>query len=156
NLLSNAFKFTPNGGRIRLSLLGVDDRFRVEVADSGEGIPADKRSEVFERFQRLSSGTIRRLPGTRLGLSIVRDFTALLSGRVSVADAPEGGALSVLDLPIAPPPGATIRPPLTIETDSCQIDQQIDDLRDPDTVAPASDEEHAPHVLVVEDNHDLN
>ncbi len=55
NLLSNAFKFTPGGGRVRLSLREDGPRFRVEVADSGPGIPVDKREAVFERFEQLEA-----------------------------------------------------------------------------------------------------
>ncbi len=93
NLLSNAFKFTPGGGRVRLSLREDGSRFRVEVADSGPGIPVDKREAVFERFEQLEADPTRPRAGTGLGLSIVRDFAALLGGSASVGDAPEGGAL---------------------------------------------------------------
>ena len=110
NLLSNAFKFTPNGGRVRVSLSQSKDRFRVEVGDSGPGVPPEKRVAVFERFQRFDHGRGGWQAGAGLGLSIVKDFTALLAGTVSIGDAPEGGALFVLDSPSVAPAGMPVKP----------------------------------------------
>jgi PAS domain S-box-containing protein len=110
NLLSNAFTFTPVGGRLRLSLRRTDtDRIEVQVADSGPGIPPEKREIVFERFHRLDDGTTRRFGGTGLGLAISRDFVLLHHGSISVSEAPEGGALFTVEIPRAAPPGMKVR-----------------------------------------------
>ena len=110
NLLSNAFKFTPPGGRIRLTLREAAERAHLEVADSGPGIPADRREAVFERFGPVAAESPRRHAGTGLGLAIVRELVQLHGGTVAIADAPEGGALVAVELPRAAPPGVAVRP----------------------------------------------
>jgi PAS domain S-box-containing protein len=157
NLLSNAFKFTPGGERVRLSLREAGGRFSLEVADSGPGIPLDKREAVFERFEQLEVDAARPPAGTGLGLSIVRDFAALLGGQVSIGDAPEGGALFVLDLPSAAPPGTAIRPGSGERLNVREVDQLVDEFRAPRAVPGgdvASERSHG-RVLVVEDNRDI-
>lgn len=109
NLLSNAFKFTPAGGRMRLSLRRVGAYVEAEVADSGPGIPSEQREVVFERFRQLEGGTARRFGGTGLGLAIARDLVALHHGTITVGDAPEGGALFTATLPLRAPRGAVVR-----------------------------------------------
>jgi PAS domain S-box-containing protein len=159
NLVSNAFKFTPDGGRVRVSLREGGPRFRVEVADSGPGIPADKREAVFERFEQLETDTTRPRAGTGLGLSIVRDFAALLEGRVSVGDAPEGGALFVVEMPSTAPSGAAVRPLGGEQAIAHEIEQLVDELRKrhpaPDADLVATKRE-AGRVLLVEDNRDMS
>ncbi|MFZ5471406.1 MAG: ATP-binding protein, partial [Myxococcota bacterium] len=111
NLLSNAFKFTPAGGRMRLSLRPVGtEQVEVQVADSGPGIVPEKREAVFERFRQLEGGTTRRFGGTGLGLAIARDFVMLHHGSISVGDAPEGGASFTVTLPRTAPRGTRVRP----------------------------------------------
>jgi PAS domain S-box-containing protein/diguanylate cyclase (GGDEF)-like protein len=103
NLLANALKHAPPGGVVRCTLAVVGERLRLEVADNGPGVARDLREEVFERYRR-GAGSAARPGGTGLGLTIVRDLVALHNGMVSLSDAPEGGALFVVDLPLASPP----------------------------------------------------
>ena len=101
NLLSNAFKFTPDGGRIRLSLQPLPGaRALVSVQDSGPGIDKAMHSEVFERFRQLQAGTTRNHAGTGLGLAIAKEFVELHSGTIGVIDAPGGGSLFQVELPL--------------------------------------------------------
>jgi PAS domain S-box-containing protein len=159
NLVSNAFKFTPPGGRVRISLRDADGRMVVEVGDSGPGIPEEKRQEVFEPFRQLERGSTRP-GGTGLGLSIVKDFTSLLGGTISIADASEGGALFVLDFPKMAPQGISVRSGAGERTDVRDAEQMVATLRDrrpPETTAAgaaATGEEGL--VLVVEDHHDMS
>src|SRR5438067_1623708 len=83
NLLSNAFKFTPEGGRVRCSLRSDDPRFVLEVADSGPGIPRERRDAALERFVQLVSGPARGFGGTGLGLAIARDLGEMHGGRIA-------------------------------------------------------------------------
>jgi signal transduction histidine kinase len=106
NLLSNAFKFTPASGTVRLRLLAgetdaaaPDAGFRLEVGDSGPGVPPEERERVFARFARGAGETARRTGGTGLGLSIVKDLVELHGGRVEIGTAPEGGALFTIRVP---------------------------------------------------------
>lgn len=99
NLLSNAFKFTPDGGRIRLSLQPLPGaRALVSVQDSGPGIDKAMHGAVFERFRQLQTGTTRNHAGTGLGLAIAKEFVELHSGTIGVIDAPGGGSLFQVEL----------------------------------------------------------
>ena len=110
NLLSNAFKFTPSGGRIRCALeLSADDRVLFSVQDSGPGVAPDMRSAIFERFRQAQGGTTRDFGGTGLGLAIAKEFVDLHGGTIAVSDAPGGGALFQVEMPLRAPAGAYVR-----------------------------------------------
>lgn len=97
NLLSNALRHTPVGGRVRVAVTQEEGRVSLCVQDEGPGVPAELRDRVFDRFFRVPGD---ESAGTGLGLSIVREIVGAHGGRVSVRDAPEGGALFVVDLPV--------------------------------------------------------
>jgi diguanylate cyclase (GGDEF)-like protein/PAS domain S-box-containing protein len=99
NLLANALKYAPAGGLVRCTVAAVGERLRIEVADSGPGVAAGLREMVFERF-RQGPGSAGRPGGAGLGLSIVRDLVEAHGGTVALSDAPEGGALFVVELPL--------------------------------------------------------
>jgi PAS domain S-box-containing protein len=101
NLLANALRFTPVRGTVRCTLVRDGDDARLEVADSGIGVPPDERDRLFERFRTLSNGS-RRQAGAGLGLAIVHEFVALHGGTIAVDSAPEGGALFTVRLPRSP------------------------------------------------------
>jgi PAS domain S-box-containing protein len=84
NLMSNAVKFTPNGGRISVSAAQIDQRIRIEIADTGIGIDAAFLPHVFDRFRQADSATTRRYGGLGLGLAIVHDLVRLHGGDVEV------------------------------------------------------------------------
>ncbi|TMC11311.1 MAG: hybrid sensor histidine kinase/response regulator [Chloroflexi bacterium] len=159
NLLSNAFKFTPPGGTIRLELRVEpgSDRALVEVADSGPGIAPGQREAVFERFRQVEGDATRRFGGTGLGLSIARELVLLHGGSLAVSDAPEGGALFVIDLPLAAPPGAVVRPAVAagpVTRAAVIEDEHAGGAGAP--AAAAAGPEDRPLVLVIEDNRDMN
>jgi PAS domain S-box-containing protein len=110
NLLSNALKFSPASGTVRITLRGPADAVRLEVADSGPGIPERLRAAVFERFQQADDAPSGRVQGSGIGLSIVRDLVALHGGSVTVERAPEGGALFAVGLSLEPAPRAVTAP----------------------------------------------
>lgn len=99
NLVANALKHAPRGGLVRCSITAAAERLRIEVADDGPGVAAGLREEIFERYRR-GAGSASRADGTGLGLTIVRDLVALHEGTVTLTDAPEGGALFVVELPL--------------------------------------------------------
>ena len=99
NLLANALKYAPAGGTVRCTVASGGERLRIEVADSGPGVDDGLRETIFERYRR-GAGSAARPGGTGLGLAIVRDLVALHNGIVTLTDAPEGGALFVVDLPL--------------------------------------------------------
>lgn len=82
NLLHNAVKFSPKGGRITLRVLDLGDHVQVSVQDTGIGIPSDKLERIFERFYQVDGSTKRRFGGMGLGLAIVKRIVEAHGGRV--------------------------------------------------------------------------
>jgi PAS domain S-box-containing protein len=102
NLLTNAVKFTPSGGRIDVVMERVNSHVEVSVEDSGIGIKPEFLAFVFDRFRQADSSTTRRHGGLGLGLSIVKHLVELHGGSVRVKSAGEGqGATFVVSLPIS-------------------------------------------------------
>jgi PAS domain S-box-containing protein len=107
NLLTNAVKFTPSGGRIQVRLDRSDTRLIVRVSDTGEGIPAEFMPHVFERFRQADSSQSRRHGGLGIGLSLVRQLVELHGGTVQVESAGKGqGATFIVSLPLRDIQGA--------------------------------------------------
>jgi PAS domain S-box-containing protein len=100
NYLSNALKFTPDGGRVRVRLRpDADEWFRLEVEDTGGGIPADQMSRLFTAFQQLESSSSKRHGGTGLGLALTRKLAEAQGGSVGVRPAEGGGSVFFALLP---------------------------------------------------------
>ena len=84
NLLSNAFKFTPDGGRILVSLSVSESHVDVRVQDSGVGVPPGQRDQIFKRFYEKSDLTISRIKGTGIGLSLSKQMVELHQGTIEL------------------------------------------------------------------------
>ena len=102
NLLDNAIKYSEPGGRIEIALTGTPDGVRIDVSDTGIGIPEADRARIFERFYRVEKARSRDLGGTGLGLSIVKHLVQTLRGEVFVASREGKGTTFTLRLPAAP------------------------------------------------------
>ena len=96
NLLSNAFRWTPDGGRVDLELTQVDGTIRVAVDDTGPGIPEDERERIFRPFWSQDG------QGTGLGLAIARELAAALGGDIELRTTPGHGSRFELVLPARP------------------------------------------------------
>jgi signal transduction histidine kinase len=101
NLVSNAIKFTPPGGRIDVRLATLDGHVRLEVSDTGFGIPEPEREKLFERFFRSQTALERQIQGTGLGLYISKAIVEAHGGRIGVQSAEGRGTTFVVELPIA-------------------------------------------------------
>lgn len=102
NVLHNAVKFTPDGGRINMDLSCVDGMALIVVTDTGIGIPADFLPHMFERFRQFEGGARREYGGLGLGLSLVRHFIELHGGTVAAeSEGPGKGATFRITLPLA-------------------------------------------------------
>ncbi|MCG8580827.1 MAG: ATP-binding protein [Bacteroidales bacterium] len=102
NLLSNAFKYTPDKGTITFSIhMSVQsNQLQISVEDSGKGIPDNQLNHVFNRFYRVEDSSGFMVNGTGLGLSIVRTFTEMHAGRVDVTNNEGPGCTFTLSLPL--------------------------------------------------------
>ncbi len=97
NLVDNALKFTPPGGRIEVGLANVDGRGIIRVADTGPGIDPAEMPFIFERFFR---GAHAGSEGSGLGLSLCREIARMHGGQIAAANRPGGGAVFVVKLPL--------------------------------------------------------
>ena len=101
NLISNAIKFTPVGGRVDVRVFRADGAAVIEVSDTGVGIPEEDRPHLFERFYRADSATAAAVQGTGLGLAIVGAITESHGGTVAVQSGEREGATFVVRLPLS-------------------------------------------------------
>jgi signal transduction histidine kinase len=99
NLLANALKFTAPDGSIDVILSVRGDRARIEVRDTGVGIPPAVHGRLFERFFRASNATEQETPGAGLGLTIVKAIVEAHGGRVGVESSERVGTTFSVDLP---------------------------------------------------------
>jgi len=97
NLLGNAVKFTPSGGRIEVAAQGADGQVRIAVRDTGPGIPLEEQTRIFESFYRLS-GAASAAEGTGLGLAIAHRLVSLQGGEMGVESQPGHGACFFFNL----------------------------------------------------------
>ncbi len=103
NLLANAIKFTPRGGRVQVRLERINSHIEIAVSDTGVGIKPEFLPHVFERFRQADQKTTRKHGGLGLGLAIARHLIELHGGTVQAESAGEGhGATFVIKLPLVP------------------------------------------------------
>jgi CheY-like chemotaxis protein/signal transduction histidine kinase/CHASE3 domain sensor protein len=150
NLLSNAFKFTPENGTVAINVTpgSLDKTVNFCIKDSGIGIPADKQKIIFDAFQQADGSTSRKYGGTGLGLSISRELAALLGGTISVTSEPGNGSEFILTLPFIAPeaPEITDEPFPTVET----FNSSAAFLKP--VVKTAANSNREPLVVIVEDD----
>jgi two-component system phosphate regulon sensor histidine kinase PhoR len=102
NLLDNAVKYTPEGGRLSVRWRAEGEQVLLEVSDTGIGIPEADLPRIFERFYRVDKARSREMGGTGLGLSIVKHLTQALRGSVRADSRPGRGTTFIVSLPRAP------------------------------------------------------
>jgi signal transduction histidine kinase len=142
NLLSNALKFTPKGGRVTVGITACEGEAEIFVSDTGIGIPADFLPYVFDRFRQADSSMSRRHSGLGLGMAIVRHLVELHGGTVSVESDGEGkGATFRLRLPTRRAEVAPLQAPQQREPEVATGSLELDRLQ-------------GLHVLIVEDDTD--
>jgi signal transduction histidine kinase/DNA-binding response OmpR family regulator len=111
NLIGNAVKFTPDGGTIELAAKRIDDHVRLEVRDSGPGIPPHEQKRIFEAFYRLTQNT-KAAEGSGLGLAITQRLVELHGGKLGLESEPGTGSCFFFTLPLVP----SVEPRREIET----------------------------------------
>src|SRR5207248_2587547 len=99
NLISNAVKYSPNATAVTIAARAREDSLLIEVADQGYGIPESDLSRIFEKFYRVPRVQDAGVPGTGLGLSLVREIAELHHGTVSVKSEVGHGSTFTLRIP---------------------------------------------------------
>jgi signal transduction histidine kinase/class 3 adenylate cyclase len=151
NYLSNALKYTPDGGRVTVGVERRDGRARLFVRDSGAGIAADQQDKLFRTFSQVDGTATRAHEGTGLGLALVKQLVERMGGEVGVISAPGAGSTFWAELPLhdgpAEPIGEDFRPK----------DWLLDEGRRARAAPVAEDpgQGDGAVILVVDDNDDL-
>ena len=99
NLIANALRHTPSGGRVTVSAVRLDDRVEVSIRDTGEGIPAEDLPHIFERFYRGEKSRSRETGGAGLGLAIARSIIEAHGGNIRAASEPGNGSQFTFTIP---------------------------------------------------------
>ncbi|MBC3787754.1 ATP-binding protein [Spirosoma utsteinense] len=164
NLLANALKFTPNGGRVQVTgHVTAANQFMLTVSDTGIGIPQDQLERIFERFHQVDARSTRSFSGTGIGLSLVRELAHWLGGHVRVESRIDQGSTFTVELPLtvpngdpsSPPTAAVDAPPLHAAPILPTNQPTLVPKRERPTLAVFTEVSTKPLVLVVEDNDDL-
>ncbi len=100
NLVDNAVKYSPDGGRVEIRLSRDNGRCLIAVADEGLGIPADEQDRIFEKFYRLDPQQTHGVGGSGLGLYICRELVERMSGTLTVVSEPGRGSTFMVELPL--------------------------------------------------------
>lgn len=104
NLLSNALKFTPAGGKIEVQTMivqaGYQEVFRIIVADNGAGIPEEKLPHIFDRFYQADDSATRRAEGTGIGLALTKELVNLMGGAIEANSCEGEGTTLAVELPV--------------------------------------------------------
>jgi signal transduction histidine kinase len=109
NLLSNAHKYTPQGGQIWLTARAEEGWVRIDVRDNGIGLSPDEQAHLFDRFFRARQPTTQNVEGTGLGLPITRLLVEMHGGRITVSSAPGEGSTFSFTLPVADVPQTKLK-----------------------------------------------
>ncbi|MES3034861.1 MAG: ATP-binding protein [Gemmatimonadota bacterium] len=172
NLLSNALKFTPGGGRVDVTLAREAGDAVIVVRDTGVGISAAELPHVFERFYQVDGSSTRRYEGTGIGLALARELVELHGGTISAESAPSLGSVFTVRLPMevaatvssaAPVAQVTARVASTPVSDEPVLspwqtlsDEHVGFVSPQESVVPQTDlSEDRTTVLVVDDNHNV-
>jgi PAS domain S-box-containing protein len=100
NLVDNAIKYSPGGGRVEIRLRRETSHCLIEVVDDGLGIPMDERNRIFEKFYRLDPQQTKGVGGSGLGLYICRELVERMNGQLTVASEPGRGSTFTVELPL--------------------------------------------------------
>ena len=139
NLLSNAYKFTPAGGDVTVSVSLTADKTKalVSVRDTGMGVPEEHKAHIFERFYQVPQ-TDTSIVGSGIGLHLVKEFVALHGGLVSMTDNPQGGSIFTVELP------TNLGPASDMASDTDKAEE-----------AKGKGQPKRPTVMIVDDNEDF-
>lgn len=156
NLIANAIKFTPAGGRIQVRLERVGVLARIQVLDTGAGIRAEALPTLFERFHVVDAASTRAHGGMGIGLALVKDLVELHGGHVRAESPGEmQGATFTVDLPLAGATATRIRPMVPPERRSRRHRRRQSSIPPPPSMAQDERALAGVRVLLVDDDKDI-
>lgn len=167
NLLSNALKFTPRDGQVSMDLQWTGEQLQIQVSDTGRGIPPEDLPHIFDRYFQTKNREIPREGGTGIGLALANELTRLMQGQIRVESEWTKGSTFFLQFPAketAPEnAGASgtgsefSKEAIMPLTDTVKMSNQQNENRQQTTSSghPTGPDESAPHILIVEDNPDI-
>ena len=153
NLLSNAFKFTPEGGRVTVMIehvAGTPDILEIKIADTGIGISDVDKEHIFERFYQAGHKGVEETTGNGIGLSLVRDFVTLHEGEVKVFDNIGMGSVFVIQFPVK---HVETQVQLPEETGMSAGDEEDKEMKE--EAREEMERKNFPLLLIVDDNEDF-
>jgi signal transduction histidine kinase len=169
NLLSNAFKFTPERGIINCLLTTENSNVLFKIEDSGPGVKPELQKAIFSRYSKTDKGLSRHLGSTGLGLSIVKEFIELHRGKIEVKNKETGGAVFSFSIPLTAPERTIIQGTMIIKEEEVKdYVESLDVLKKESSkyegekiyelkaLSKVSGQEGLPTILIIEDNLDMN
>ncbi|MDH6304430.1 signal transduction histidine kinase/ligand-binding sensor domain-containing protein/DNA-binding response OmpR family regulator [Parabacteroides sp. PF5-5] len=151
NLLSNAYKFTPEKGTINVHLLQTEDnKVQISITDNGEGVPEDELDKIFDRFYQTKTENSINYQGSGIGLHISKEFVLLHEGTIRAENVPEGGIRFIILLPCP-------KEELSTEANDTTLPVINDvEISDEDSILEeVLKSDGLPKILIIEDNKDL-
>jgi len=155
NLLTNALKFTPAGGQVRVALSAQAGGVCLSVADSGAGIPEAEQATIFERFYRVQAAENSEIAGAGIGLALVREAVRANGGRISVSSRPGRGSRFSVWLPAWREPNAAGPVTLLAEREHARDIEALKPLVLTGRPDEPPSRQAQTTILVVEDNLDM-
>jgi CheY-like chemotaxis protein len=152
NLMSNAFKYTPDNGTVSVSLSTTADKIKLAIADNGKGMTKRELEHIFERFYQVDEV---HPEGSGIGLTLVKSIVELHGGDIAVDSAPGKGSTFIVTLPITHVGEVTSE---RVSHNSAEtITTELSDVETPDNEAIQEDngEDELPRLLIIDDNADI-
>lgn len=153
NLISNALKFTPKGGKVNCELISDIENIKIKISDTGIGIEEENKERIFDRFYQVDSSKTREHEGSGIGLALTKELVEIHHGKIELTSSPEFKTIFIVSIPI---------------DDSLYVDSEIGDGKisenefvvlnidnDSKIIANKIDYDNKPVVLLVEDNADM-
>lgn len=142
NLISNAMKFTPSGGQVKVVANFQHNKFSFRVEDTGRGIPVKKLEHIFDRFYQVEASDSSHAEGTGIGLALVKEYVELMRGIIHVESTSGKGTVFTVILPFEPSAMQAVT-----EVEATPMPQPVEE--------EVHDTEQLPLLLLVEDNEDI-
>ena len=160
NLLSNAFKFTPKGGKVSIALdQKEDDVAEIKIADTGVGISKEHLPHLFDRFYQVESDTKRSYEGTGIGLALVKELVELHEGTIEVKSTAGFGTSFLVQIPSGESTDMIAETnELSAEPDVLEYGEfnlEPEAIKQLPTSDQSATDTHQSHILVIEDNPDM-